>query len=367
EADAIFAKMQAEANGMREMLTKQAEGFKDLIDAAGGTADEAVRIMIADKLEELMKVLVDAIKNIKIDRVTVWDGGQNENGKTATANFLSGMLKSVPPLREVLDQAGKQLPEQLVKRNDEAPAPNAEPKAEPSRQGRVTPRPTPPTPPKAGKTAKSAKSAAPKRRKDPPKNRGGRTPAAQRNKRPVPPGAFHIPARRGAGRRARAVQNDPAQRNKGERPGRRALFLRMRGPGRKHRARRRGIRDLFDQHRRRSRAAGKRRICKDRDRRSAGDRRHRLRQHRPPQRKEQQPSDVHGQDHRRRKARERAENADPHRPQPKRRLRTDHGRFRIGHGGREGERSRLITTRRSVCRPRRKKGQPKLPFLVGVR
>ena len=131
EADAIFAKMQAEANGMREMLTKQAEGFKDLIDAAGGTADEAVRIMIADKLEELMKVQVDAIKNIKIDRVTVWDGGQNENGKTATANFLSGMLKSVPPLSEVFDQAGMQLPELLGKRKDEAAAPKAEPKVEP--------------------------------------------------------------------------------------------------------------------------------------------------------------------------------------------------------------------------------------------
>ncbi|MBP5210138.1 MAG: flotillin family protein [Clostridia bacterium] len=131
EADAIFAKMQAEANGMREMLTKQAEGFKDLIDAAGGTADEAVRIMIADTLEELMKVQVDAIKNIKIDRVTVWDGGQSENGKTATANFLSGMLKSVPPLSEVFDQAGMQLPELLGKRKDEAAAPKAEPKAEP--------------------------------------------------------------------------------------------------------------------------------------------------------------------------------------------------------------------------------------------
>ena len=118
EADAIYARMQAEANGMREMLTKQAEGFGELVKSAGGTADEALRMMIADKLEDLMKVQVDAIKNIKIDRVTVWDSGTGKDGKTATADFLSGMMKSVPPLGEVFEQAGMQLPSILGKKTD---------------------------------------------------------------------------------------------------------------------------------------------------------------------------------------------------------------------------------------------------------
>ena len=60
-----------------------------------------------------MRVQVDAVKNIKIDKVTVWDGGQNGDGKTSTANFISGMMKSVPPLDEVFALAGMQLPSML--------------------------------------------------------------------------------------------------------------------------------------------------------------------------------------------------------------------------------------------------------------
>jgi len=57
-------------------------------------------------------IQVEAIKNIKIDKVTVWDsqGGGNGDGKTATANFLSGMMKSIPPMNEMFKQAGMELP-----------------------------------------------------------------------------------------------------------------------------------------------------------------------------------------------------------------------------------------------------------------
>lgn len=109
EADAIFAKMEAEARGLYETLSKQAEGMDKLVKAAG-TADEAVRLMIADKLEQLVAAQVEAIKNIKIDKVTVWDGGKGEDGKGATANFLSGLLKSLPPLDDLYSMAGLQLP-----------------------------------------------------------------------------------------------------------------------------------------------------------------------------------------------------------------------------------------------------------------
>ena len=122
EADAIFAKMQAEAQGLEELLTKQAAGFAELVKAAGGSADEALRLMIADKLEELMKVQVDAIKNIKIDKVTVWDSGAQADGKTATAGFLSGMMKSVPPLEEVFNLSGMSLPTILGTKKDEEPS-----------------------------------------------------------------------------------------------------------------------------------------------------------------------------------------------------------------------------------------------------
>ena len=120
EADAIIMKMQAEAEGMRQMLTKQAEGLAEVVKASGGNATDAVRLMVADKLEELTRIQVDAISNLKIDKITVWDNGKGENGKTTTANFLSGIMQSVPPMQEVFDLAGMKLPEYLGKEKNES-------------------------------------------------------------------------------------------------------------------------------------------------------------------------------------------------------------------------------------------------------
>ena len=127
EADAIYAKMEAEAKGLYEILTKQAEGYDRMIKAAGGDATKAYTLLLLEKLPELVKTQVDAIKGINIDKVTVWDGGAgNANGQTSTANFLSGLMKSVPPLNDLFDQAGMALPEYLAKKKDEKAAEAAE-------------------------------------------------------------------------------------------------------------------------------------------------------------------------------------------------------------------------------------------------
>ena len=130
EADAILAKMQAEAQGAQEILVKQADGLRQIVAAAGGDADHAVRLMLADKMEELMRIQVDAVKGIKIDKVTVWDGGEQKDGKTATAGFVSGLMKSIPPMNELFDMAGMELPRFLGKNKEEPAAPPA-PAAEP--------------------------------------------------------------------------------------------------------------------------------------------------------------------------------------------------------------------------------------------
>ena len=114
EADAIYAKMDAQARGILEVLTKQAEGFQQLVNAAAGDPQKAVLMLIADKLPDLVKTQVEAVKGIKIDKVTVWDGnGQGADGKTATSSFISGMMKSVPPLEELFNMAGMSLPSYL--------------------------------------------------------------------------------------------------------------------------------------------------------------------------------------------------------------------------------------------------------------
>jgi flotillin len=112
EADGVLLAMEAQARGIFEILTRQAEGFEKIVQAAGGEADKAALLMITDKLPEIVKTQVEAIKNLKIDKITVWDA-MGGNGTPTTANFLAGMFKSIPPLEELFKTAGMQLPNYL--------------------------------------------------------------------------------------------------------------------------------------------------------------------------------------------------------------------------------------------------------------
>lgn len=127
EADAIFAKMEAEAKGLFEILTKQAEGYKEVVSAAGGDPTKAFQLLLIEKLPELVKTQVEAVKNIKIDKITVWDSGNgnNENGNSSTANFVSGMMKTVPPLNDLFNMAGLNLPTYLKGAEKDAITPKA--------------------------------------------------------------------------------------------------------------------------------------------------------------------------------------------------------------------------------------------------
>lgn len=113
EADAILFKAQAEAQGLYEVLTKQAQGLEQIVKAAGNNSKDAVLLLIADKLPELVRLQAEAIKNIKIDKVTVWENGGGKDGKSSTSNFISGMYKAVPPLQEMFNMAGMDLPDYL--------------------------------------------------------------------------------------------------------------------------------------------------------------------------------------------------------------------------------------------------------------
>jgi len=120
EADAIYAKMEAEAKGLYEILTKQAEGYEQVVKAAGGDPSKAFQLLLLEKLPELVKTQVEAVKNIKIDKITVWDSGSgsSDNGNGATANFVAGMMKSVPPLNDLFNMAGLNLPTYLKGADD---------------------------------------------------------------------------------------------------------------------------------------------------------------------------------------------------------------------------------------------------------
>lgn len=120
EADALFMAKEAEARGIQEILQRQADGFSKIVDAARGNSKEAVLLMIADKLPELVRTQVDAIKDLKIDKVTVWEGGQGQGqGEgNSTSKFISGLYKSVPPLHDLFNMAGMDLPTYLGSKHE---------------------------------------------------------------------------------------------------------------------------------------------------------------------------------------------------------------------------------------------------------
>ena len=101
-------------------------GIEKIVKAAGGTADDAVKMLISDKIEQLVATQVEAVKGINIDKVTVWDSMGGKNGESTTANFISSMLKAVPPLNEVFKMSGMKLPEYLGKVEEPAQTDNEE-------------------------------------------------------------------------------------------------------------------------------------------------------------------------------------------------------------------------------------------------
>jgi flotillin len=119
KADGIRSVMEAEAEGVKAQLAAKAEGFKGVVDATNGNADLSALLLMIEQLPELVSEQVKAISNLKIDKVTVWDGGGNGDGKGATSDFLSGLARSLPPLHELTRNVGVKLPEFLGKIDEE--------------------------------------------------------------------------------------------------------------------------------------------------------------------------------------------------------------------------------------------------------
>ena len=73
QADATLAAYNAEAEGQRAVLEAKAEGYAKLVASAGGDAKAAATLLMVEKIEELVARQTEAIANLKIDKITVWD------------------------------------------------------------------------------------------------------------------------------------------------------------------------------------------------------------------------------------------------------------------------------------------------------
>lgn len=113
EAKAILSIRQAEAEGIQKLLDAKATGYKQLFEACGEDAKSAATMLLIEKLEEIVKLQVEAIKNIKIDKITVWDSGSADGKGSSTSNFISQFTKSLPALHDIASLAGLELPQYL--------------------------------------------------------------------------------------------------------------------------------------------------------------------------------------------------------------------------------------------------------------
>ena len=112
QADAILLKYEAEAAGVQKVLEAKAAGYAGLVSSSGGDAKAAATLLMVEKIEGMVAAQIEAVKNLKIDSITVWDGGGSADG-SATSDFISSLVRSLPPLHDVARNAGVDLPEFL--------------------------------------------------------------------------------------------------------------------------------------------------------------------------------------------------------------------------------------------------------------
>ena len=118
EADAILAKYRAEAEGVKAVLEAKAAGYSNLVASAGGDPKAAATLLMVEKIEDIVARQVEAISNLQIDKITVWDSAGG-NGEGSTANFVSSLIHSLPPVHDVAKMAGVDLPDYLGSMKEE--------------------------------------------------------------------------------------------------------------------------------------------------------------------------------------------------------------------------------------------------------
>ena len=118
EADAIRAKYFAEAEGVKAVLEAKAAGYDKLVAISNNKPEVATSFLMIEKIEDIVGKQVEAIKNIKFDKITVWDGGAGSGNGSTTANFMKELIKALPAMHDLAGQAGIELPRILGKVDD---------------------------------------------------------------------------------------------------------------------------------------------------------------------------------------------------------------------------------------------------------
>jgi flotillin len=125
EAQATLARMTAEGKGVQAILDGKAEGYERMVSACT-SAEQAASLLMIEKLQEISRIQAQAIQDLPIDKVFVWDTGGEGQGLSGLGQRLMGVL---PPMHELAKQVGLDIPKYFGKASgtpsDEADTPTA--------------------------------------------------------------------------------------------------------------------------------------------------------------------------------------------------------------------------------------------------
>jgi flotillin len=111
EAQATLARMTAEGKGVQAILDGKAEGYQRLVESCA-SAEQAASLLLIEKLQEIARIQAQAIQDLPIDKIFVWDTGGENQGMSGLGQRLMGAL---PPMHELAKQIGLDLPDYLGK------------------------------------------------------------------------------------------------------------------------------------------------------------------------------------------------------------------------------------------------------------
>lgn len=116
QAAATLAKMAAEGKGVQAILEGKAEGYQRLVSACE-SAQQVAALLLIEKLTDVAGIQAQAIQDLPIEKIVVWDGGGNSGGLSGLGGRIMGAL---PPMHELAKQVGLDLPDFLGKVAKEA-------------------------------------------------------------------------------------------------------------------------------------------------------------------------------------------------------------------------------------------------------
>jgi len=118
EATAKLAKMTAEGEGVKAILDGKAEGYRELIKACA-SSEQAASLLIVEKLKEVATIQAQAIQDLPIEKIFVWDSGNGGEG-SGLSGLGGRLMGTLPPMQALAKQVGLELPEFLGKMTKEA-------------------------------------------------------------------------------------------------------------------------------------------------------------------------------------------------------------------------------------------------------